>query len=56
MYNFCFSGSTAVAMYAETPQEFQTPESLKDTKEKLTNIVYFIVEWREVLAAFDCGM
>jgi hypothetical protein len=22
----------------------------------LTNIVYFIVEWREVLAAFDCGM
>jgi hypothetical protein len=45
MYNFGFSGLAAIAMYAETLQELQTPESLKDTKEKsLTDIVHFIVE------------
>ena len=40
MYNFGFFGLTTIAMYAETLQALQNPESLKDTKEKsLTNIV-----------------
>jgi len=57
MYNYGFSGLAAIAVYAETLRELQTPQSLKYIKEKSsTNIVHFIVEWRGVLAAFDCGM
>jgi hypothetical protein len=57
MYNFGFSGLAAFPMHAETLQVLRTHGSPKDTKEKLlTNIVYFVVERREVLAAFVCGM